>query len=324
MGAHVMHYLLSIRMLTGMESGPFESAGITAYPSHDGWTAAAPGILATVLDRWELRVESAHVGGTAGSVTNVVTRDGSRAVLKVAFPHTEGIWEAVGLEAFPDGCAPRVLRQDPWTWAMLMDRVAPGTTLTDSGIALDDALAAAGELRVRLGAATPVDGIPRLTDVMRDYAALGRDRLVHQREALDSLRVADLVSSGIEELGELAARDTRTSLVHGDFNPGNILLDASGRLVVVDPKPLLGDPAFDLWPLISQLGDPYRANDPPATLARQATIAATAAQCDPAQVMRWSRARTALNVSWYLAENLREQATAEAAGLIAWNRAIAG
>ena len=38
-------------------------------------------------------------------------------------------------------------------------------------------------------------------------------------------------------------------LVHGDFHHHNIL-DAGGRHVAIDPKPMLGEPEFDVPPFL--------------------------------------------------------------------------
>jgi streptomycin 6-kinase len=37
----------------------------------------------------------------------------------------------------------------------------------------------------------------------------------------------------------------RSTLVHGDFHHHNIL-DATGRYVAIDPKPMLGEPEYDV------------------------------------------------------------------------------
>jgi streptomycin 6-kinase len=43
---------------------------------------------------------------------------------------------------------------------------------------------------------------------------------------------------------------SRRVLLHGDFNPGNVLSWGDGRWAVIDPKPMIGDPAYDPWPLV--------------------------------------------------------------------------
>jgi streptomycin 6-kinase len=51
-------------------------------------------------------------------------------------------------------------------------------------------------------------------------------------------------------LRELPPTAGRRVLLHGDFNPGNVLAGRTGTWVAIDPKPMIGDPAYDLWPLL--------------------------------------------------------------------------
>lgn len=302
-----------------MESVPFEVSATAAYPTPESWQAEAPDTVRRMVDRWELQPAGAFTGGIAGAVLRVTQRDGTAAVLKVAYPHVEGLFEAVGLQSFPDGLAPEVLRQDPWTWSMLLSEVTPGTPLRDSGLAPEEAIGAGAALLAELMRGVVPDTLPRLADAMRDYVEQGRARLPGQARALSALGVGDLVAGALDELEDLAGSDVGNSLLHGDFNPGNILRSAGETgWMVVDPKPLVGDPAFDLWPLISQIGDPFTAGDPVARLRSNLTIACSAAGQDPIRVARWGAARTGLNVSWYLAAGDQTNATATAHALRTW------
>lgn len=301
-----------------MECVPFESAPIEAYPSLDAWSAEAPGILARSLRRWNLTAGAPFVGGVAASVLAVRTHTGTPAVLKVGYPHAEAIWEAVGLGAFPEGSAALVLDQDAWTWALLLSTIWPGTPLGASDLDTSEALRLGGELHLRLTSAVAPARMPTLVEAMGDYARTARARLPEQGMQLDRFGVRGLVERAVDELEELAESGASLALLHGDFNPGNILLDNDGRWRVIDPKPLVGDPAYDLWPLVSQLGHPYEAANPRAVLAEQLSIAADAAEVDRTRAARWAFARTGLNVSWYLAEREPGRAEREASALIAW------
>ena len=309
-----------------MECVPFESSAGFNYSSLGQWLADAPGTVATMLKRWDLRAGDAFIGGIAGAVIAVTCSDGTAAVLKVAYPHAEGTWEAVGLQLFASGGAPAVLKQDAWTWSMLLAPVTPGVTLAAADTTPRDALVAGGRLRAALTAAESSDAqasalrasVPLLRDAMRNYAALGRAREQTQAAALDDLGVRSLVSAALDDLEHLTTTGPTGHLVHGDYNPGNILDAGDGRWVAIDPKPLDGDPAYDLWPLVSQLGDPFGAAVPAARLASQLRIAAEAAECDAVRAARWSWARAGLNVSWYLAEGQRSRAVDAAAELRAW------
>ena len=70
------------------------------------------------------------------------------------------------------------------------------------------------------------------------------------RPALD----AGLVETGARLLEELPATATRCLVIHGDFNPTNILRAEREPWLAIDAKPMLGDPGYDLAPLVIQVG----------------------------------------------------------------------
>jgi len=305
-----------------MQRRAFETATISSYQNRASWDAAAVEILAVMLDRWELTPGAVFSGGYAATVLAVTQADGTPAVLKIGFPHAEGVSEAIALEAYPAGTTPIVLRQDPWTWSMLLELIKPGVPISATSIPVDGALHAAGELLARIAAAEPESGIPSLRSVAQGYAVAARQRFDLHRVQLDEFGVAELVAAGLDELEELAGTGIDTAMVHGDFNPGNILQSGTG-FVAVDPKAMIGDPAYDLWPLVSQLGSPTGGPDPQDALERQLAIAAGAARVDPVRAARWSFARSALNVGWYLDESKPRLAARDADLLRAWSGVLA-
>lgn len=303
-----------------MGSVAFELSSVDGYPTRQSWDAAAAEIVATMLDRWHLVAHEPYIGGEAGSVLRVTTADGVPAVLKVGYPHFEAIWEAVALDAWSPRLAPEVLRQDAWTWSLLMRRVEPGTPLSRVSLPVDDALRIGAELYRELCAAPVAMGIPSLGEIMDVYARQATARLAEQSEALRHLRVLGLVERGISELTELAASSAEDVLLHGDFNPGNILQGRDSTWLAIDPKPMHGDPAFDLWPLLEQLGSPWSHTDPTDQLTAHLEHVAAIVGCDPARAARWAFARAVLNVSWYLADGNREATASSAQEVEAWAR----
>ena len=63
----------------------------------------------------------------------------------------------------------------------------------------------------------------------------------------------------------------RKVVVHGDLNPGNILAASRAPFLAIDPKPMVGDPAYDPWSLVARLDWPYRLAE-----AERVVIAASA------------------------------------------------
>ena len=129
-----------------MTGVPFELSVTESFASKSAWDATTLELVATMLDRWHLTAGTAFEGGVAASVLAVTTADGTPAVLKVGYPHWEAAFEAVGLDAYGPALAPRVIRQDAWTWSLLIERVEPGIPLSRTAMAPDAALTAAARL----------------------------------------------------------------------------------------------------------------------------------------------------------------------------------
>ena len=277
----------------------FESSPIERFRSKDDWDATAAELVGTMLDRWHLTAGAAFVGGEAASVLQVTTADGVPAVLKVGFPHFEGVWEAVALESWGSALAPEVLRQDAWTWSLLLERLEPGIQLTHAAVAVEEALGVAAELYREFSSRPVPPGILTLPDVMREYLANARARLPEQAQDLARLDAANILELGLAEAEALTATGGASAFLHGDYNPGNVL-SAHGGWKVIDPKPMVGDREFDVFPLIEQLGSPFATPDPLELVERHLIDFTRIVGCDPARTARWCFARQALNLSWWL------------------------
>jgi len=302
----------------------FGSEAIAAAGSRASWASTVPGLIAELCGSWRLADPRPLGDGVAGAVFDVRRADGSAAVLKLGFPHVEGVDEAVVLELLGPALAPAVLAQDPTRWAMLLERVDPGTPLSAAGLEAVDAARIAGGLLARMRVLRPPRGLPTVADqygrfVARFDAALGGVSDLAGRTGADIA----LLAGTAEEFGRLV--DERASgaapggLLHGDANPGNVLRARSdagrGPWRLIDPKPLVGDAAFDLVPLVRDLAGPGAS---PARVALVLTAAADAAGVDPRRAARWGRVRTALDVLWSTEDRLDDRAREAARLLPIW------
>lgn len=157
---------------------------------------------------------------------------GEDAVLKVTPPEDDESDEEADALALWDGDgAVRLLRRDLARRALLLERARPGTDI--SGLPENEATAIAVEVGTRLWrpASEPFrwvgDHVPRWLDDAEASDQEGRALIPLARELYAKLEVG------------------RAVLVHGDFHHHNILR-AGRRHVAIDPKPMLGEPEYDV------------------------------------------------------------------------------
>lgn len=255
------------------------------------WLARLPDLVGAVRAEWGLRLGRPYAGGSGAWVAPAELPSGERAVLKVGFPHREAWSEADGLRLWAGNGAVRLLRHDPERTAYLLELCEPGTKLVDA-----DELSA--ESRLLIGASLlrelwlPVgsaagSAIEPVAAQMGWWADMAEERLGFLPAEADT----GLVHAGLSLLRSLPASATRSVVLHGDFNPGNVLSAERAPWLAIDAKPLTGDAAFDPWPLLEQVDPPFATARPAATLAARGKLLGDALGVDPARIFAWGAAK---------------------------------
>jgi streptomycin 6-kinase len=287
-------------------------SGAGRTPEGAAWLATLPALVDRALRRWDLVPGEPFVSGSA-SWCAPVSRDGADLVLKISFPHDEARDEAAVLAAWRGHGAVRLVDAHEPDWALLLERVRPGTPMRAVRTPVLRRLAEAADvLRTLHGAPAPAQ-LPALHEVTASWAALLAERA--DRAARDGLRIDTGLLRAADEVLRAPAVPRPVPL-HGDYNPGNLLatsnllggsnlLAASDPLAAstagwcaIDPKALLGDAAYDPWPLLEQVGDPWRTPDPVRTLRERLLLVADRAGLDAAAAAGWGIARGADASLW--------------------------
>ncbi|GGM55314.1 aminoglycoside phosphotransferase family protein [Dactylosporangium sucinum] len=240
------------------------------------WLAALPRLIEEVRDAFGIELSAPLHGGSCSWVAPCALPDGTAAVVKIGWPHREMTGEAAALLAWGGRGAVRLLARDPDRHALLLERCVPGQPVAGG----DAVRIACGVLR-ELWAAAPPDGLEELGTVAGEWADLVEERMARLRPPYDP----GLVAEGAGLLRELPATAQRRVLLHGDFNPGNVLSHGAGW-VSIDPKPMTGDPGYDPWPLLQIEGAD------PVTLAGELGL-------DRDRVVAWCVARYVETALWH-------------------------
>jgi streptomycin 6-kinase len=254
------------------------------------WITALPSIVAELADRWTLQVGEPFQPGGQCSWTAPVSRPaGTGLVLKVAyrFPGGEERDEAAGLRVWAGHGAVRLqaAADSELAYALLIERCLPGTPLGQALPEPEQDLVVAALLRrlwTQPHAAYPFRILAQMCaawaqEFERDYAAAAPvDRID-----------AGLARAGIALFRELPETADSQVLLCTDLHGDNILAAQRAPWLVIDPKPYLGDPAYDV--LQHMLNCEARlATDPAGLAARMAGLAGVEA----ARVRHWLFARS--------------------------------
>jgi len=221
------------------------------------WVDGLPGVLDQVVAQLGVRVgEPFEPGGQCSWVAPV----GPDQVLKVGFWHYEAEHEAEGLRFWDGGGTVRLhdARSFDATTALLLERCTPGTHLADVLPPSEQDVVIAGLLR-RLWQPVPDHSPFRPLHEMCDAWAT-------EREAIPSNLDPGLLRTGLSLLRSLPRDPVDDVLLCTDLHSENVLAAQRESWLVIDPKPYVGDPAYDV---VQHMLNTDRLHDDPLALARR-------------------------------------------------------
>lgn len=251
-------------------------------PERSTWLERLPEVIRELQDRWSLSLgkpfDSSEV--TCSWVAPAVRRDGTRAVLKIGMPHMEGEHELQGLRFWDGNPTVRLLEADVDIHAMLLEYCEPGSALRDL-LELDQDVVIAGLLR-RLWR-KPVEPHPfRPLSAMTAHWA--GETVANASRWLD----AGLVRKGLRLLEELTCPSADDVLLATDLHAGNVLRAKREPWLVIDPKPFIGDRAYDATQHLFNCRERI-ISTPHATIRRVADLL----EVDDERLRLWMFARAA-------------------------------
>lgn len=267
-------------------------------PARVEWLAALSDRVEELTARWGLELgEPFEPGGNCSWVAPGMDLHGREVVLKVAWQHTEALHEAEGLAALGGRGAVEMYRFEHLeparpgggsdggtcdTTAMLLERVRPGTELrgrpeAEQHLVVTDLLRSVWA--VDLSLEHPFRPLSVMAD---DWVVLAEARLAADPGRLD----AGLARDGLALFRELSQAAPTDVLLFTDLHAGNVLSGQRCPWLLIDPKPYVGDPHYDVLQHFLNCDDSLRA-DPVGLLTEVADLAGL----DAARVRQWLFAR---------------------------------
>jgi len=247
--------------------------------------------MADVIAQWKLEPDGLPMTGGTAVVVPVVTASGERAVVKFGLPHPESADEHLALRAWAGDGAVRLLRADPRRGVLLLERADGGRDL--SSVPVVEACAVIAGLYSRLHRPA-LPQLVRLSDQAarwaRELPALRESRVVPRRFVDQAIGLAD---------GFSMDRATDSALIHTDLHYFNVLAAAREPWLAIDPKPMAGDPAYEIAPLLwNRWTEAVATGDVRNAVRERMFTVVDAAGLDEDRVRGWVVVRELVNVLW--------------------------
>jgi streptomycin 6-kinase len=254
--------------------------------SGDRWLRELPRYVAQCADRWDLTADGPVWHGVCAAV--IPCHQGADpVVLKVSWPHEEARLEHLALQAWAGNGAVRLLAADPAHLALLLEPLQHDRNLND--LDLLEACEIIGGLIRRLDRpAAP--RFTRLSDEIERWIPLCR-----KGSPLVPRRLTEQATSTLEALAD--GCDGR--LIHQDLHFENVLAAEREPWLAIDPKPLSGELAFSVAPILWNRWDEATAAYNLRTHLRlRLGVLAETAGIDENRALAWSFVRLVTNALW--------------------------
>jgi streptomycin 6-kinase len=260
-----------------------------------GWLAELPRLIRDVAAEWSLTVDGPLQYGQTAVAVPVRTGRGEAAMAKFGWPHPEAEHEHLALRAWAGQGAVRLLQADPRRSVLLLERATPDRDLTS--LPVIEACEVVAGLYARLHR----PAIPQL-DLLSTAATRWAD-------GLSRLRTDRAVPRRYVEQAAGLARDfasdpgTDGRLLHTDLHYFNVLAAEREPWLVIDPKPMSGDPAYEVAPMLwNRWDEAVATGNIRAALLDRLYALVDGAGLDEDRVRAWVVVREMVNIMWSMTE----------------------
>lgn len=260
------------------------------------WLARLPTLLAACEECWQIKI-GVPVGNLSFNyVAAAVRADGTEVIVKIGLTD-EFPSQPEALRHFAGRGMVQLLAYDEQNAAMLLERLKPGTSLRTVG---DDekAVSIAAQVMRQLWHPLPQShfSFPTIVDWGKGFARL--------RELYDGGTgpFAPTLFDRAEHLyAELCASMAESVLLHGDLHQDNMLSAEREPWLAVDPKGVIGEPAFETGALLRNFWpDMLAIANPRLLMARRIDQLAAELGFERERIYNWGFAQAVLSAIWGL------------------------
>jgi streptomycin 6-kinase len=263
------------------------------------WLERLPSTIAECEERWCLVALPPLDGASYNYVAPAIRADGAEVMLKIGVPSPELVTEIEALLFYDGRGSVFLLAADRSRGALLLEWLRLGASLWSVRDDEEATRIAARVMRQLWPPAPPGHSFPT---VKRWAAGLARMR-GHFDGTTGPLPRA-LVQKAEGLFAELLDTMEDAVLLHGDLHQGNILSAQRQPWLAIDPKGIVGEPAYEVGALLRNISTRQLEQSQPRRLvARRADILAEELGFDRTRLLGWGLAQAVLAAWWCIEDH---------------------
>jgi streptomycin 6-kinase len=257
------------------------------------WLAGLPALLDACARHWSLTLGPPYPAAF-NYVAPAERDDGMLVVLKLGIPDRESLTGYDALRLYDGQGMARLLDADAERGAQLLERLVPGTPLATLA---DDAAATtfAADIMRQLRRPAPAGHrFPSVADWGRGF-----ERLRRRYDGGTGPLPAPLVEQAEYLFAELCASMAAPVVLHGDLHHDNIVAATRAPWLAIDPKGVVGEPAYETGALLrNPMAHLLAMPDPARLTRRRVDQLADELGFDRARIRGWGLAQAVLSAWW--------------------------
>lgn len=261
------------------------------------WKLRVRALIAEMASAWELTMSGPFPALSCNYAAPVVRADGSPAVLKLSPADSDFEAEVDALTLFDGRASLRLLDVDRARGAMLLERAEPGESLAS----IPDDLATEQAAQIMQELWRPVPDRHRFPAIA-DWAA-GMERHRQRFDGTSGILPAPLFDLAERLFVELLATQEAIMVLHGDLHHGNILSSTRRGWLAIDPKGIVGEPAYETANWLRNPLSFLEWDEPGRVLRRRIDQFGDLLGFDRRRIRDWGIAQTMLSACWYIEDD---------------------
>ncbi len=258
------------------------------------WLERLPTILATCEQRWHITLSTPFPNISFHFVIPATKNDGTLVVVKAHSPTGEFAEELEALRLFDGHGMARLLAYDVENEVMLLERLQPGISLRKMENDQKAISIASTVMKQLWHPAPPVHPFDTVEKWGRGFT-----RLREHYHGSNGPFPAALLEEAEMLYAELSTSMAQPMLLHGDLHQDNILSSERNGWLAIDPKGLIGEPAYETGAILRNfLPELLEQPDPKQILARRVDQFSEELGFDRTRIRGWGLSQAVLSAWW--------------------------